>query len=77
MPAALPVLDVIAEPTRRRIYRLRAEPLAELDARLAPYRAHWSSLPSCASTRTSTPARANAIDNCHGAAGLAPEPAAE
>ena len=91
MPAALEVLDVIAEPTRRRIldhvrehdrsvgelvrltgmhqpgvsrhlrvlrdaglvdvrtdaqrriYRLRAEPLAELDAWLTPYRAHWSS----------------------------------
>jgi DNA-binding transcriptional ArsR family regulator len=28
---------------QRRIYRLRAEPLAELDAWLAPYRAHWSS----------------------------------
>jgi DNA-binding transcriptional ArsR family regulator len=90
MPAALAVLDVIAEPTRRqildhvrehdrsvgelveltgmhqpgvsrhlrvlrdaglvdvrveaqrRIYRLRAEPLAELDAWLAPYRAHWT-----------------------------------
>jgi len=89
MPAALEVLDVIAEPTRRRIldhvreqecsvgelvqltgmhqpgvsrhlrvlrdaglvevrtdaqrrmYRLRAEPLAELDAWLAPYREHW------------------------------------
>src|SRR6476646_11778319 len=27
---------------QRRIYRLRAEPLAELDAWLAPYRAHWS-----------------------------------
>jgi DNA-binding transcriptional ArsR family regulator len=91
VPAVLQVLDVIAEPTRRRIldhireqdrsvgelvrltgmhqpgvsrhlrvlrdaglvdvrtdaqrriYRLRAEPLAELDAWLAPYRAHWSS----------------------------------
>lgn len=91
MPATLHVLDVIAEPTRRRIldhvrekdrsvgelvdltgmhqpgvsrhlrvlrdaglvdvrvdaqrriYRLRAEPLAELDAWLEPYRAHWSS----------------------------------
>src|SRR6478735_6374072 len=91
MPAAQQVLDVIAEPTRRRIldhvrdqdcsvgelvritgmnqpgvsrhlkvlrdaglvdvrveaqrriYRLRAEPLAELDAWLAPYRSHWSS----------------------------------
>jgi DNA-binding transcriptional ArsR family regulator len=90
MPAALHVLEVIAEPTRRRIldhvrehdrsvselveltgmhqpgvsrhlrvlrdaglvdvridaqrriYRLRAEPLAELDAWLAPYRVHWS-----------------------------------
>ncbi len=28
---------------QRRIYRLRAQPLAELDAWLAPYRAHWSS----------------------------------
>lgn len=28
---------------QRRIYRLRAEPLAELDAWLAPYRTHWSS----------------------------------
>jgi hypothetical protein len=28
---------------QRRIYHLRAEPLAELDAWLAPYRAHWSS----------------------------------
>lgn len=28
---------------QRRLYRLRAEPLAELDAWLAPYRAHWSS----------------------------------
>ncbi|MEQ1699374.1 MAG: metalloregulator ArsR/SmtB family transcription factor [Ilumatobacteraceae bacterium] len=27
---------------QRRIYRLRAEPLAELDAWLAPYRAHWA-----------------------------------
>jgi DNA-binding transcriptional ArsR family regulator len=27
---------------QRRIYRLRAEPLAELDAWLAPYRTHWS-----------------------------------
>ena len=26
---------------QRRIYRLRAAPLAELDAWLAPYRAHW------------------------------------
>ena len=91
MPATLQVLEVIAEPTRRRIldhirehdrsvgelvhltgmhqpgvsrhlrvlrdaglvdvrtdaqrriYRLRAEPLAEVDAWLAPYRAHWSS----------------------------------
>jgi DNA-binding transcriptional ArsR family regulator len=90
MPAALDVLDVIAEPTRRRIldavreaecsvndlvehvgmhqpgvsrhlkvlrdaglvevrrdaqrrmYRLRAEPLMELDAWLEPYRAQWS-----------------------------------
>jgi len=28
---------------QRRIYHLRAEPLAELDAWLAPYRARWSS----------------------------------
>jgi len=90
MPATLEVLDVIAEPTRRRIldavrdaecsvndlveqvgmhqpgvsrhlkvlrdaglvevrrdaqrrlYRLRAEPLMELDAWLEPYRAHWA-----------------------------------
>src|SRR3954454_2622999 len=90
MPATLEVLDVIAEPTRRRIldeirvrecsvnelvaqvgmhqpgvsrhlkvlrdaglvevrrdaqrrlYRLRAEPLRELDAWLEPYRAHWA-----------------------------------
>ena len=90
MPVALEVLDVIAEPTRRRIldavrerecsvsdlvdrvgmhqpgvsrhlkvlrdaglvevrrdaqrrfYRLRAEPLMELDAWLEPYRAHWA-----------------------------------
>ena len=90
MPAALAVLDVIAEPTRRRIldavreaecsvndlveqvgmhqpgvsrhlkvlrdaglvevrrdaqrrmYRLRAEPLMELDAWLEPYRAQWA-----------------------------------
>ena len=90
MPAALDVLDVIAEPTRRRIldavrdgersvndlaeqvgmhqpgvsrhlkvlrdaglvvvrrdaqrrlYRLRAEPLMELDAWLEPYRVHWA-----------------------------------
>jgi DNA-binding transcriptional ArsR family regulator len=27
---------------QRRIYHLRAEPLAELDAWLSPYRAHWS-----------------------------------
>ncbi len=27
---------------QRRIYRLRAEPLAELDAWLAPYRVHWT-----------------------------------
>jgi DNA-binding transcriptional ArsR family regulator len=27
---------------QRRIYHLRAEPLAELDAWLAPYRKHWS-----------------------------------
>jgi DNA-binding transcriptional ArsR family regulator len=91
MPAALQVLEVIAEPTRRRIldavrggersvtdlveavgmhqpgvsrhlkvlrdaglvevrrdaqrrlYRLRAEPLMELDAWLEPYRAEWAS----------------------------------
>lgn len=90
MPTALAVLDVIAEPTRRRIldavrdtecsvndlveqvgmhqpgvsrhlkvlrdaglvevraegqrrmYRLRPEPLMELDAWLEPYRAHWA-----------------------------------
>jgi DNA-binding transcriptional ArsR family regulator len=90
MPTALDVLDVIAEPTRRRIldavreaecsvndlvqrvgmhqpgvsrhlkvlrdaglvdvrrdaqrrmYRLRAEPLMELDEWLEPYRAHWA-----------------------------------
>src|SRR5689334_9296127 len=90
MPAALAVLDVIAEPTRRRIldavrdgersvnelveavgmhqpgvsrhlkvlrdaglvdvrrdaqrrlYRLRPEPLMELDEWLEPYRAHWA-----------------------------------
>jgi len=90
MPVALEVLEVIAEPTRRRIldavrerecsvtdlvdqvgmhqpgvsrhlkvlrdaglvevrrdaqrriYRLRAEPLMELDAWLEPYRAHWA-----------------------------------
>jgi DNA-binding transcriptional ArsR family regulator len=77
MPAALDVLEVIAEPTRRRIldavregersvndlveqigmhaglvevrhdaqrrmYRLRAEPLKELDAWLEPYRAEWA-----------------------------------
>jgi DNA-binding transcriptional ArsR family regulator len=90
MPAALAILDVIAEPTRRRIldavreaecsvndlveqvgmhqpgvsrhlkvlrdaglvkvrrdaqrrmYRLRAEPLMELDAWLEPYRAQWA-----------------------------------
>jgi len=90
MPTALAVLDVIADPTRRRIldavrdtdcsvtdlvervgmhqpgvsrhlkvlrdaglvdvrrdaqrriYRLRAEPLQELDAWLEPYRAHWA-----------------------------------
>lgn len=90
MPVALDVLDVIAEPTRRRIldavrddecsvndlvervgmhqpgvsrhlkvlrdaglvdvrreaqrrlYRLRPEPLMELDAWLEPYRAHWA-----------------------------------
>ncbi|MEO8693424.1 MAG: metalloregulator ArsR/SmtB family transcription factor [Acidimicrobiales bacterium] len=90
MPAALDVLEVIAEPTRRRIldavrerecsvndlvdqvgmhqpgvsrhlkvlrdaglvevrrdaqrriYRLRAEPLMELDAWLEPYRVHWA-----------------------------------
>src|SRR3954447_26708742 len=33
--------DVRAD-AQRRIYRLRAEPLAELDAWLAPYREHWS-----------------------------------
>src|SRR5690348_3606027 len=27
---------------QRRIYRLRAEPLRELDAWLEPYRAHWA-----------------------------------
>jgi DNA-binding transcriptional ArsR family regulator len=27
---------------RRRLYALRAAPLAEVDAWLAPYRAHWS-----------------------------------
>lgn len=27
---------------QRRIYRLRAEPLAELDAWLTPYRRHWT-----------------------------------
>ena len=28
---------------QRRLYRLRAEPLRELDAWLEPYRAHWTS----------------------------------
>jgi DNA-binding transcriptional ArsR family regulator len=28
---------------KRRWYRLRAEPLADVDAWLAPYREHWSS----------------------------------
>ncbi len=27
---------------QRRMYRLRAEPLAELDAWLEPYRSHWA-----------------------------------
>lgn len=36
------LVDVRAE-AQRRIYRLRAEPLAELDAWLAPYRSHWAS----------------------------------
>jgi DNA-binding transcriptional ArsR family regulator len=27
---------------RRRLYALRPEPLAELDAWLAPYRRHWA-----------------------------------
>lgn len=28
---------------QRRVYRIRAEPLRELDAWLAPYRATWAS----------------------------------
>jgi DNA-binding transcriptional ArsR family regulator len=67
VPAEIAVLEVIAEPTRRRIldavrdgersvgelverrrdaqrrlYRLRPEPLMELDAWLEPYRAEWT-----------------------------------
>ncbi len=35
--------DVLAEPTRRRlVYRVRPEPLAEIDAWLAPYRHLWA-----------------------------------
>src|SRR6478735_7796256 len=35
------LVDVRTE-AQRRIYHLRAEPLAELDAWLAPYREHWA-----------------------------------
>ena len=35
------LVDVRAE-AQRRLYRLRAEPLAELDAWIAPYRRLWS-----------------------------------
>ena len=32
----------VRQDAQRRLYRLRAEPLKELDAWLAPYRAEWS-----------------------------------
>lgn len=35
------LVDVRAD-GRRRLYALRAAPLAEVDAWLAPYRQHWS-----------------------------------
>lgn len=31
----------VRQDAQRRLYRLRADPLAEVDAWLAPYRAHW------------------------------------
>jgi len=37
--AGLVTADVDAQ---RRLYRLRAEPLRELDAWVAPYRPHWA-----------------------------------
>ena len=33
----------ITKQAQRRLYRLRPEPLIELDAWLEPYRAHWAS----------------------------------
>jgi DNA-binding transcriptional ArsR family regulator len=113
MPALLDVLEVIAEPTRRRIldavregecsvsdlvervgmhqpgvsrhlkvlrdaglvdvrpdaqrrmYRLRAEPLMELDAWLEPYRAHWAGRLDALERhleRTSTPVDPTRLD---------------
>lgn len=35
-------LVVVRRDAQRRLYRLRPEPLEELDAWLEPYRAHWS-----------------------------------
>jgi len=32
----------VRQDAQRRVYRLRAEPLAELDAWLTPYRRHWA-----------------------------------
>jgi DNA-binding transcriptional ArsR family regulator len=34
-------LVAVRQDAQRRVYRLRAAPLAELDEWLAPYRAHW------------------------------------
>jgi len=33
----------VRQEAQRRVYRLRAAPLAEIDEWLAPYRAHWRS----------------------------------
>ena len=33
---------IVAEPNRRRLYRLRPEPLMELDEWLVPFRRFWS-----------------------------------
>ncbi|HEY0454159.1 metalloregulator ArsR/SmtB family transcription factor [Actinophytocola sp.] len=34
-------LVAVRQDAQRRLYRLRADPLAEIDEWLAPYRAHW------------------------------------
>jgi DNA-binding transcriptional ArsR family regulator len=51
---------------QRRIYRLRAEPLMELDAWLEPYRAHWAGRLDALERhlqRTSTPITPTAKDH--------------